>query len=63
MHVKGFIEDLENMYGSDEFMDEELLEILQAIPFQKKEIQTSFLDIQENSQQLIVSSLNEKYMS
>ena len=29
MHVKGFIEDLENMYGSDAFMDEELLEILQ----------------------------------
>ena len=28
MHVKGFIENLENMSGSDKFMDEELLEIL-----------------------------------
>ena len=25
MHVKGFIEDLENMYGDDEFMDEDIL--------------------------------------
>ena len=36
MHVKGFIEDLENMYGNDEFMDEELLEMLQENPLQKK---------------------------
>ena len=63
MHVKCFIEKLENMFGSDEFMDEEMLEILQEIPFQEKEIQTSFLDIHENSQQLIVSSLAENVMS
>ena len=25
MHVKGFIEDLENMHSDDEFMDEEIL--------------------------------------
>ena len=28
MHVKGFIEDLENMNDDDEFMNEEILEIL-----------------------------------
>ena len=38
MHVKGFIEDLENMYGNDEFMDEELLQILHDNPLQKNEI-------------------------
>ena len=47
------------MYGDDEFMDEELIEILHEIPFHKKEIQTSCLDIPENSQQLIMSSLPE----
>ena len=36
MHVKGFIEDLENMYGDQDFMDEEFLEILHENPFQKK---------------------------
>ena len=36
MHVKGFIEYLENMYGNYEFMDEEMLEILHENPFQKK---------------------------
>ena len=36
MHVKFFIENLENMYGSDEFMDGELLEILQESTFHKK---------------------------
>ena len=35
MHVKGFIEDLENVYGNEEFMDEELLEMLQENPIQK----------------------------
>ena len=50
MHVKGFIENLENLYGNDEFMDEELLEMLQENPLQKKEIQTSYLNIQDNSQ-------------
>ena len=48
MHVKGFIEDLENMYGDDEFMDEDILEILHENLFQK-ERQTSVHDIQENS--------------
>ena len=36
MHVKGFIEDLENLYGDDEFMDEHILENLHENPFQKK---------------------------
>ena len=36
MHVKGFIEDLENMYHDDEFMDEEILEILDENSFQEK---------------------------
>ena len=62
MDVKGFIENLENLYGNDEFMDEELLEMLQENPLQKK-IQTSCLEIQENSQQLMVSSLTKKYMT
>ena len=60
MHVKGVIENLENMYGDDEFMDEDILEILYENPFQKKEIQNSCLDIQENYQQLIISSLTER---
>ena len=50
MHVKSFIENLENLYGNDEFMHEELLEMLQENPLQEKEIQTSCLHIQENSQ-------------
>ena len=37
MHVKGFIEDLEKMYGDHEFMDEEILEILHEYSFQKKQ--------------------------
>ena len=36
MHVNKFIEDLENMYGDDEFMDEEILEILHENSFLKK---------------------------
>ena len=28
MHVKGFIQNLDNVYGDDKFMDEELLDIL-----------------------------------
>ena len=63
MHVKGFIGDLENMYIDDELVDEENLEILYDNPFQRKEIQTSFLHIQENSQWLIISSSTERYMS
>ena len=63
MYVKGFIEDLKNMYGDDEFMDEEILEILHENSFQKKGIQTSFHDIQENSQQLIMSSFPEMDIS
>ena len=62
-HVKGFIGDLENIYSDDELMDEELLEILYESPFQKKEIQTSYLHIQENSQQLIIYSSTERDMS
>ena len=49
MHVKGFIENLENMYGDDQFMDEELLEFLEENPFHKKEVQENFHNIQENS--------------
>ena len=51
MHVKGFIEILENMYGDDKFMDEDILETLHEKLFQEKEIQTSCYDIQENFQQ------------
>ena len=58
-HVKVFIEDLEKMYGDDEFMDEDILEMLQENPFQKKEIRTSCPNIQGNSQQMIFSSLDE----
>ena len=36
---KVFIEQLKNMYGEEEFMDEEILEILHEKSFQKKEIQ------------------------
>ena len=50
MDIEGFIENLENLYGNDEFMDEDLLEMLQENPLQKKEIPTSCPDIQENSQ-------------
>ena len=50
MYVKGFIENLENMYGNDDFMDIDLLEMLQENQLQKKEIQTNCYDIQENSQ-------------
>ena len=48
-HLKGFIGDLENMYSDDELVDEDILEILHENSFHKKEIQTSFHDIQENS--------------
>ena len=48
-HDKGFLENLKNMYGEEEFMDDELLEILHEYSF-KKEIQTSCHDSQENSQ-------------
>ena len=47
MHDKGFIEQLKNMYGEEDFMDDELLEILHEYSY-KKEIQTNFHDIQEN---------------
>ena len=36
MHVKGFIDNLENLYSDDELVDEEILEILYEKPFQKK---------------------------
>ena len=62
-HVKGFIEDLENLYSDDELVDEKILELLYENPFQKKEIQTSCIHIQENSQQLIISSSTERDMS
>ena len=58
-HVKVFIEDLEKMYGDDEFMDEDILEILHDNSFQGKEIQIDCIDIQENLQQLLMSSLAE----
>ena len=49
MHDKGFIENLNNMYGEEEFLDEEILEILHEYSFQK-ERQTNCHDIQEISQ-------------
>ena len=36
MHVQGFIKNLEDMYGDDEFMDEELLEFYKRSHFLKK---------------------------
>ena len=48
MHVKGFIEDLENMYNDDEFMDEEILDILHENSFHEKEIQNDYHDIHKN---------------
>ena len=38
MYVKGFIENLENMYGDDQFMNEELLDILKDNSFKKKDV-------------------------
>ena len=32
-HVKGFIDDLENMYSDDELVDEDISEILYENPF------------------------------
>ena len=58
MHDKGFIEQLKNMYGEEEFMDDELLEILHEYS-SIKERQTNFHDIQENPQPLAMSSLTE----
>ena len=58
MHVKSFIENLEILYGDDDFMDEDLLYILQEY-FAQRERQTNCPDIQENPQQLILSSLPE----
>ena len=38
-HVNSFIENLENFYGDDEFMDDEIMEALYENPFQQhKEI-------------------------
>ena len=34
-HVNSFIENLENFYGHDEFMDEEIMEALYENPFQQ----------------------------
>ena len=50
IHVKGFIHDLENMYGDDQFMDEEILEILKENSFHKKEVHRKIHEIQEKSQ-------------
>ena len=36
MHDKGFIENLKDMYGDDQFMDEDILQILNEYSFQKK---------------------------
>ena len=59
MHDKGFIENLKDIYGDYQFMDEEILEILHEYSFQQKERQTNCHDMQENSQQLVMSSLTE----
>ena len=57
-HDKEFIENLKDIYGDDQYMDEDILEILHEY-LDKKEIQTNFHDMQENSQQLVMSSLTE----
>ena len=57
-HDKGFFENLKYIYGDDQYMVEEILEILNEYSFQK-ERQTNCHDIQENSQQLVMSSLTE----
>ena len=46
-HDKGFIENLKDIYGDDQNMDEEILEILHEYSSQK-ERQTDFHDIYEN---------------
>ena len=58
MHDKVFIENLKYIYSDDQYMDEDILEILHEY-LDKKEIQTNFHDIQENPQPLVMSSLTE----
>ena len=57
-HEKGFIENLKDIYSDDQYMDEEILEILHEYSFQK-ERQTNCHDIQENPQSLVMSSLTK----
>jgi len=52
-HVHSFIEDLENFYGHDDFMDGEIMEALYENPFQqhKENLEDTHQDAQENLQQ------------
>ena len=53
-----FIENVEDEGGDDQYLDEEVLEILHEYSGQK-ERQSNFHDIQENSQLSVLSSLAE----
>jgi len=52
-HVDSFIENLENVYGDDEFMDDEIMEALYENPFQqhKESLEDTCQDAQEISQE------------
>ena len=60
--IEGSFNFLIYQWGDDWYMDEEILEILQEYSSQK-ERQTGFRDIQEYSQQLVMSSLPEMDIS
>ena len=57
-HDKEFIENVKDECGDDQYLDEEFLDILHEYSTQK-ERQTNCHHIQENSQQLVMSSLTE----
>ena len=52
-HVNSFIENIENFYGDDEFMDDEIMEALYENPFQqhKENLEDTFQDAPESLQQ------------
>ena len=57
-HDREFIENVKDECGDDQYLDEEVLEILHEYSAQK-ERQSNFHDIQENSQQSVLSSSAE----
>ena len=52
-HVHSFIENLENVYEDDDFMDDEIMEALYENPFQqhKEKLKYTHQDDQETLQQ------------
>ena len=57
-HDREFIENVKVECGDDQYLDEEVLEILHEYSAQK-ERQSNFHDIQENSHKSVLSSLAE----